>query len=739
MEKGLTFVPNRKILPISNIINDRNNLLRHIKLKSFFQNLAPPKKVKKDPAPPGPLRKFTNKSNWEPDYFHLDAQTQKLVDEIRLCTAYTVENLQIQNNTIIKLQEKHNLTKNEFNSIKVLKNNPNIIIKKADKGNATVIMNLDNYITEANNQLSDTKYYKQLTEPIYKENIPRIRNILNNLLTEKYITLDQYNYLSGPEIPRERIFYLLPKIHKDPNSWPQPKVMPPGRPIVSDVNSETYRISSYIDSFLNPLGTRHDTYIKNTFDFLTKIRHFDLEQEYILVTGDITSLYTNMNIDRSLHCVNEIFKLYPDTSRPDKHILELLEISLHYNDFNFNNKFYLQTMGTAMGKRFAPALANIYLLEFDKNAQCNFEIKPKLFFRYLDDIFFLWPKTFLKRLPEFEAFLNNLIPDISVKLEYSDKEIHFLDTTIFIHNNTLQSKVYFKSTDTHQLLHKDSFHPRHTFRGLIKSQLIRYKRLSSFQEDYNDTCKTLFSILKRRGYSFSELKSLQYEIWHNHSYNTTNKYTSNRNSTTKQNNNTDKELLPIIIDFNTVGQELALKYKNILKNYENILHITPIIAYKSYKNLGQLLTSSKLKNNTITYAFNTCNSLHCLTCKLHTCSTEHFNSTYNKQKYTFSDNLYCHTKSIIYLITCTLCNKQYIGETSRSLRERISDHRHAITHNKPTTIGLHFNTGTHKIHNLHAIAIECILTGETNRKNREKFWQDKLKTIAPFGLNGKLQ
>jgi len=84
--------------------------------------------------------------------------------------------------------------------------------------------------------------------------------------------------------------------------------MPEGRPIVSDVESETYRLSECIDHFINPLASKHETYIKNSYEFVQKIRNFAVENNFLLVTGDIASLYTNMMIERSIERV--LIKLY---------------------------------------------------------------------------------------------------------------------------------------------------------------------------------------------------------------------------------------------------------------------------------------------------------------------------------------------------------------------------------------------------------------------------------------------
>ena len=56
-----------------------------------------------------------------------------------------------------------------------------------------------------------------------------------------------------------------------------------------------------------------------------------------------------------------MFLKYPDPGRPDGIIINLLKIILYNNDFTFNNLKYIQTKGAAMGQKFAPSVANIYL------------------------------------------------------------------------------------------------------------------------------------------------------------------------------------------------------------------------------------------------------------------------------------------------------------------------------------------------------------------------------------------
>lgn len=80
-----------------------------------------------------------------------------------------------------------------------------------------------------------------------------------------------------------------------------------------------------------------------------------------------------------------------------------------------------------------------------------------------------------------------------------------MDTTTFkgpnfLNNHGLDVTVFFKQTDTHVLLFKTSFHPKHTFAGLIMSQLLRFHRIWTQQTDFRKATKIRFSALSTRGY-----------------------------------------------------------------------------------------------------------------------------------------------------------------------------------------------------------------------------------------------
>ena len=127
-----------------------------------------------------------------------------------------------------------------------------------------------------------------------------------------------------------------------------------------------------------------------------------------------------------------------------------------------------------MGQRFAPAYANIYMSEWEQEALAKCPLKPLFYYRFLDDIIGAWTHT-LEQFTDFVHTLNTHHPTIKLKATIHPTSVNFLDTTTFLTpsstaQKTLSTKIYFKPTDTHALLHKHSYHPKHTFKGILKSQ-----------------------------------------------------------------------------------------------------------------------------------------------------------------------------------------------------------------------------------------------------------------------------
>ena len=84
----------------------------------------------------------------------------------------------------------------------------------------------------------------------------------------------------------------------------------------------------------------------------------------------------------------------------------------------------------------------------------------------------------------------------------------------------------------------------------------------------------------------------------------------------------------------------------------------------------------------------------------------------------------CQTKNIIYCITCTKCNEQYIGQSERTLQDRFSKHRDYVKQEKiGKATGWHFNKKGHSVHDMVVTILEKVHTSDKHeREERENMY-----------------
>lgn len=134
-----------------------------------------------------------------------------------------------------------------------------------------------------------------------------------------------------------------------------------------------------------------------------------------------------INTELGLKTIKNILEQHPDPKRPDEELLRLLEICLRCNDFEFVGRQYLQVQGTAMGHRYAPSYAYLYMSQWESEALAKCPHQPLFYFRFLDDIIGAWPHG-EEKFTEFIDILNSYHPSIKVKYEMHPVQVNFLDT-----------------------------------------------------------------------------------------------------------------------------------------------------------------------------------------------------------------------------------------------------------------------------------------------------------------------
>ena len=261
---------------------------------------------------------------------------------------------------------KSNLSKAEQKAFKSLRNNEKIVVLKADKGGAAVILDKEDYIFKMNEHLNCGSYKK-----LNKNPIPKIMKEVKKAISESSIDdkLKKKLIPSSQCIPR---IYGLPKIHKDGV---------PLRPIVNTIGSPTYELAKYVAKVLKPLVGNTDSFIKDSHDFVNLIKKEKLERDDILVSFDVVSLFTNIPLEEAIQVIKEVTD--PGTAR-------LAEICLRSTVFTFQGTYYEQTSGVAMGSPLSPIMANLYMEYFEKKDLESYPLKPAWWKRFVNDTNIKW-------------------------------------------------------------------------------------------------------------------------------------------------------------------------------------------------------------------------------------------------------------------------------------------------------------------------------------------------------------
>ena len=281
--------------------------------------------------------------------------------------------------------QHENLTKRERVALKRLSNNKDIT-KPADEGGATVILNTVDYITEAMRQLNNEEYYRRVEEDLTLQHEQSINQSISDLINNGDLYMDT-GQLLRPENSRTPIFHMLPKIHK-PNNL--------GRPVISSVNSHTEKLSAYVDEFLRPLAQALPSHIRDTTDFIIRLKNLGrVPENSILATLHVSSLYTNIDTDGGLAIIEEELAKTGQIKPSAKTPTCLLEKVLKLNNFTLDNTNFIQVKGTTMGTRAVPNFANVYMGLFEdtfvnRTEWCHYIID---WVRFINDIFLFRKET----------------------------------------------------------------------------------------------------------------------------------------------------------------------------------------------------------------------------------------------------------------------------------------------------------------------------------------------------------
>ena len=260
-----------------------------------------------------------------------------------------------------------------------LSRNPDIVIKEADKGSDIVVMNTKDYLAECHRQLGDTTYYKPLTKDPTTKFARKVTAAGREACSVGVIDDDMESALT-PNQPRPDRFHILPKIHKNFQSFP------PGRPIIiSGSGTATEKISLYVDLHLKPHVKTLPSYLEDDNDFLRKLiliknQHGPLPEDTILCTMDVTALYTNIPTDEFISASQHYLARQHTAAEVDT-LSKFMELILTQNNFELAGQHFIQIRGTAMGTWMAPSGACLFMGRLEEEFLATAPKSPLIWLR----------------------------------------------------------------------------------------------------------------------------------------------------------------------------------------------------------------------------------------------------------------------------------------------------------------------------------------------------------------------
>ena len=478
---------------------------------------------------------------------------------------------------------------------KNLKSNQNIVIKKADKSQSYVIMNKDDYINKIKTILSDTTKFKRIKKDptnSLKQKANKLISTLNAAQQDIHLPPIKGDYSPG-------YIYGTVKTHKANN---------PLRPIISQVPIPTYQLSKSLNAIITP-------YIPNKFCLSSSSDFIDLlhsnDANGMIASLDVEALFTNVPICDTVDIIIKQVYNHPTIKAPKfpKAILkELLIMCTTEAPFVCpEGNLYIQTNGVSMGSCLGPTFSAFYMGNLEETIfNDNPNLKPKIYARYVDDIFLLIDneQQLLNIRHQFQA---NSVLKFTYELNNNNK-LPFLDIMVNNSDNSFKTTVYRKETNIGTCLDARSECVDRYKKSVITSYLNRAYKVCKNWNDFHNEINHVKQLLVNNNYCN---KAIDHEI-----------NTFLKSKFDVQSNDQKSEKIPIYY-LNQLQPTYKIEekiIKNIVYNNTKCIKsnqkINLIIYYRNMRTSNLVMKNStlpeqsKLDQTGVVYAF-TCNDLHC--------------------------------------------------------------------------------------------------------------------------------
>jgi len=359
------------------------------------------------------------------------------------------------------------------------------------------------------------------------------------------------------------------------------------------------------------------------------------------------------------------------TTRPTditQMITYALSITLRYTLKNhvctFNNQLYKQLNGGAIGVGIAGDVATLMMVWWDKQLKSQIP-GIQLYARYVDDIDVVLEtlqddKTTMQ---EVQHVANAIHPSIRVTIDYPsnhvDGKLPVLDTKQWIENGRLMHTYYCKPMSSKHVVMETSALPEKMRTNILIADLLRVMRCVSPHCEPTERTKHVQHYMHRMqfsGYSQeqrvavykaakkkynNQLESNEEGVVPLYRSKQWNRMERSKAKRLKKRDWCEKSDAAFFVDA-TPGSQLSKQVQNVFRK----CNLNVCVIERSGRTIKQMLTKS--------------NPFQTTSCKCIVCLA--------------SGRNICHVRDCVYKISCSECSHKYIGETSRSLKERYMEH-----------------------------------------------------------------
>ena len=165
----------------------------------------------------------------------------------------------------------------------------------------------------------------------------------------------------------------------------------PTCPIVSDSSSPLHNLNKYIANILKACFRDKYNNFKNSTTFSNYIRNVPIEDDEIMISFYVTSLYTNIPVIDMLNIIKDYVNNDNQFARkmaiPQDNFLDLVNLTLTTTWYFFNSQFYQKTDGVAMGGPVSSTIVETYMQAHECTAISTALHPPKVWEQLVDAIY----------------------------------------------------------------------------------------------------------------------------------------------------------------------------------------------------------------------------------------------------------------------------------------------------------------------------------------------------------------